>query len=193
MRQGSGQIFSISLLALLAGMTFILQQAIEQGENNPSGKFRHDPDSTADNFVARRFDEKGELKYRLSGPFMKHFPDDESTEIRTPTLIAYRPKAPEITINAKNARITSRGETVYLWEDVSVTRAATASRPQMVARMPDLTAQPDTGIAFTSSPVEVSYGTSWLTGVGAYIDNSTSTLTLQSQVRAQYIRPTAKP
>jgi lipopolysaccharide export system protein LptC len=66
-------------------------------------------------------------------------------------------------------------------------------RPEMVARMPDLTAEPDAGIAFTSSPVEITQGQSWVKGVGAHLDNNTSTLILQSQVRGLLIRPRAAP
>ena len=56
----------------------------------------------------------------------------------------------------------------------------------MVARMPDLTAQPDAGFAFTNSPVEITQGQSWMTGVGAQIDNNNSTFVLQSQVTGLY-------
>jgi len=59
--------------------------------------------------------------------------------------------------------------------------------------MPELTAQPDAGTAFTSSAIEVTQGQSRLTAVGAQIDNNKLTLLLQSQVRGQYIRPIAKP
>lgn len=59
--------------------------------------------------------------------------------------------------------------------------------------MPDLTAQPDAGFAFTNSPVEITQGQSWMTGVGARIDNNNATFELQSQVKGQYIRPRATP
>jgi lipopolysaccharide export system protein LptC len=98
-----------------------------------------------------------------------------------------------VTLTARNARISSKGETVYLWDDVVATRTATPERPAMVARMPDLTAQPDAGTAFTNSPVEVTEGASWLKGVGADLDHNASTLVLRSQVRGMYIRPQAKP
>ena len=154
---------------------------------------RHDPDAIAENFIVKRFDETGQLKYRLTAPYLVHFPDDDSTEIRSPVLISYPPKAPTVTITAKHAKSTAKAETIYLSEDVTITRAAASGRPELVARMPDLTTQPDAGFAFTKSPVEVTQGQSWVKGVGAHFDNNTSILILQSQVTGLYIRPRAKP
>lgn len=193
MKHWPSQLFPIIMLALLAGLTFWLQKTIDAGNGTQNGKLRHEPDATAENFVVRRFDETGQVKYRLTAPSLVHYPDDDSSELVSPTLISYRPNAPSVTITGDNAKVTSKGETVYLWDNVSVTRASTAERPALVARMPDLTAQPDAGFAFTSSPVEITQGQSWVTGVGAQIDNNNATFVLQSQVKGQYIRPRATP
>ena len=63
----------------------------------------------------------------------------------------------------------------------------------MLARSPDLTVNTEAGTAFTNSPVEITQGNSWVTGVGAQIDNNKSTFVLQSQVKGQYIRPRSTP
>lgn len=193
MKHWPSQIFPIAMLALLAGLSFLLQRAVQFDEVRNDGKLRHDPDAMAENFEIRRFDETGRVKYRLTGPSLIHFPDDDSSELKSPVLISYRPDAPPVEVSANNAIVTSKGETVFLWENVSVTRAATAERPALIARMPDLTAQPDAGFAFTNSPVEITQGPSWAKGVGAHIDHNTSTLVLQSQVTGLYIRPKATP
>jgi lipopolysaccharide export system protein LptC len=193
MKAWSSQIFIIGLLALLAGLTFWLDKGQSVDEARTDSKQRHDPDAMADNFVMRRFDETGVVKYRLSAPHMKHFPDDDSSVLTNPTLTTYRPESPPVTILAKNAVSTSKGSTVFMWEDVSITRAATPERQEMVARMPDLTAQTEAGFAFTDSPVEITQGESWVKGVGAFLDNNTSILTLQSQVTGLYIRPRPTP
>ena len=182
MRFGSSQLFVIVLLALLAGLSFWLQRAVAPVEVVRDGKLRHDPDAIAENFMVRQFDEKGRIKYRLTAPYMMHFPDDDSSELKSPTLINYRPNAPQLTLTGKNAKVTSKGQTVFLWDDVKVVRAATPARPELVARMPDLTVQPDDGTAFTGSPVEITEDKSWVKGVGMHLDNNTSTFELQSQV-----------
>ena len=182
MRFGSSQLFVIVLLALLAGLSFWLQRAVTPVEVVRDSKLRHDPDAIAENFLVRQFDEKGRVKYRLTAPYMMHFPDDDSSELKSPTLINYRPNAPQLTLTGKNAKVTSKGQTVFLWDDVKVVRAATPARPELVARMPDLTVQPDDGTAFTGSPVEITEDKSWVKGVGMHLDNNTSTFELQSQV-----------
>ncbi len=182
MRFGSSQLFVIVLLALLAGLSFWLQRAVAPVEVVRDGKLRHDPDAIAENFLVRQFDEKGRVKYRLTAPYMMHFPDDDSSELKSPTLIHYRPNAPQLTLTGKNAKVTSKGQTVFLWDDVKAVRAATPARPELVARMPDLTVQPDDGTAFTQSPVEITEDKSWVKGVGMHLDNNTSTFELKSQV-----------
>ncbi|HLO62040.1 MAG TPA: LPS export ABC transporter periplasmic protein LptC [Azonexus sp.] len=193
MKHWPSQLFPIIILSVLATLTFWLQSATEPGNDKHDGKFRHDPDGIAENFVVRRFDETGHVKYRLTGPYMVHYADDDSSELKSPVLISYRPDAPQIRVTSNFAKITSKGEVAYLWDDVRITRAATADRPELLARTPDLTVQPDAGFAFTNSQVEITQGQSWITGVGAQIDNNKSTFVLQSQVKGQYIRSRTTP
>jgi len=193
MKHWPSQLFPIILLAVLAGLSFWLQKAVEPAEARPSGKLRHDPDAYAENFTVRRYDTSGHLKYRLSAPHLVHYPDDDSSEVNSPTLISYRPEAPAVTVTGDHAKVSAKGETVFLWDNVSLVRAAAPDRPEMIARMPDLTAQPEAGLAFTNSPVEITQGQSWIKGVGAQLDNNASTFVLQSRVTGLYIRPRAKP
>jgi lipopolysaccharide export system protein LptC len=193
MKHWPSQLFPVIVLVILAGLSFWLQSTVDRGETKNDGKFRHDPDAIAENFVVRRFDQTGHIKYRLTAPYLVHYPDDDTSELKSPTLVSYRPEGTPVTVTGDHAKVTAKGETIFLWDNVSVTRAATADRQEMVARMPDLTAQPDAGLAFTGSPVEITQGKSWVKGVGLDIDNNTSTLILQSQVRGQYIRHRATP
>jgi lipopolysaccharide export system protein LptC len=123
---------------------------------------------------------------------MEHFPDDDSSELKSPVLIQYRPDAVTVTTSGNNARVTSQGDTVFLWDDVKAVRSETRDRPAMVARMPDLTVQPDAGTAFTNSPVEITEDRSWAKGVGMQVDNDASTFVLQSQVTGMSYPPRAK-
>jgi lipopolysaccharide export system protein LptC len=186
MKLGASKWFTIVLLAVLAGLSFWLQQVVETGETKQEGKLRHDPDSMAENFLLRQFDDQGQVKYRLTAPYLEHYPDDDASLLKNPTLIQYRPDAPSLTVSGENARVTSKGEVVFLWDDVRVTRAATPERPAAVARMPDLTAHPNDGIAFTQSPVEITEGQSWVKGVGMHLDQKAATFELQSQVTGLY-------
>ncbi|MDR0775677.1 MAG: LPS export ABC transporter periplasmic protein LptC [Azonexus sp.] len=193
MKNWQGQLFPIILVILLAGLSFWLQSVVNTDEARRDGSQRHDPDAIAENFTVRRFDASGQVRYRLTAPWLEHFPDDDSSELRSPTLIHFPQDRPPLTFSADNALVSSQGETIFLWDNVNIVRAATAERPELRARMPDLTVQPDLGTAFTSSPIEITQGQSWAKGIGAHLDNNTSTLVLQSQVTGVYIRPGQTP
>lgn len=193
MKRWSGQVFPIALLGLLAALSFWLEYSADLPESRHDGKQRHDPDAFVENFQVRKLDVNGILQYRLISPYMQHFPDDDSSLLTQPKLHYYRPEAPDMTLSGKHGYVTAKGETVFFWDDVVATRAATPDHPPMVARMPDLTVQPDAGIAFTDSPVEITQGPSWVKGVGMHLDNNTSVLALKSQVTGTYYRPTTTP
>jgi lipopolysaccharide export system protein LptC len=193
MKDWQSQLFPIILLALLAGLTFWLEQSISFTPPNNDGKQRHDPDAIAEFFSILRYDDNGVLRYRLVAPRMAHFPDDNTAIIDNPTLVNYRVDAPPVTVSSQFAKIASEADVVFLWDNVSVHRAAMADRSELYALMPDLTVQPDAGLAFTSSPVEIRQGPSWMKGTGMALDNNKSTLVLQSQVTGMHYPPGATP
>jgi len=192
MKHWPSHLFPLVVLLLLAGMSFWLRAVID-GQGVIKGEPQHIADAWGENVTIRRFDQHGRLKYRLTSPQLTHFPDDDTSQLRHPAMTAYRSDGPEILLKADNGVVSSQGKTVYLWEQVNVTRAAYAGQLALTASMPDLTALPDAGTASTSSPVEIVQGKSTLTGVGLQIDNNASTLVLQSRVRGTYIRPGTQP
>ena len=186
MRIGANPLFAIVLLSLLAGLSFWLERAVAPEEVRRDGKLRHDADAIAERFLVRQFDESGRIKYRLTAPYLEHYPDDDSSGLKSPVLVHYRLDAPPLSVSGKNAVVTRKGQVVFLWDEVEVVRAASADRPEAVARMPDLTVRPDDGIAFTQSPVVITEDRSWVKGVGMDLDNNNSTFVLQSQVTGLY-------
>ncbi len=182
MRISSSQLFAIALLSLLAALGFWLQSALQPPEVRNDGKLRHDPDSMAENFLVRQFDDKGLVKYRLTAPYMEHYPDDDSSRVDRPKLEYFRPQRPTLTLTADRAEVTSKGEKVDLEGNVRGVRAATAQRPEMIALTPSLTVLPNDGLAFTDSPVEIKEDKSWIKGVGMRLDNNLSTIELKSRV-----------
>ncbi len=194
MKNWSGQIFPITLLALLAGLSFWLQAILTADEARPGKRATaHETDAIVENFEIRRLDEQGKLQYRLSAPQLRHFPDDDSSLITSPRLLAYRDGTPPLILTAGQATVTARGETILLADTVEITRAATDKRPELNARTSTLTVEPETGKAQTDQAMTITLGASQLTGVGARIDNKASTFELRSQVRGRYLSARAKP
>lgn len=193
MKHSSGQLFSIALLATIAGLTFMLQAALVPEAAKPDRRLTHDPDAIAENFEIRRLDEKGKLKYRLRAPYIVHFPDDDSSEVKMPRLIAYRQDAPPLTLTAERARITTRGEMVYLNENVKILREANPKSPALLASTSTLTVEPEAGLAYTDKAIEITQGASWIKGIGARIDSNASTFELHSRVRGHHVASRAQP
>jgi lipopolysaccharide export system protein LptC len=193
MKHLPGQLFPIALLGIIAALTFWLQAALTPQEAAPDRRKTHDPDAIAENFEIRRLDDQGRLKYRLSAPYLAHFPDDDSSDVHSPRLIAYRQDAPSITLTANQAKITARGETVLLHKNVELLRPATEKAPALHVSTPTLTIEPELGIAYTDQNVRITQGASWLTGTGAHIDNNASTFLLQSNVRGHHVSSRVKP
>lgn len=193
MKHWPSQIFPIVLLALLAGLSFVLMRAVEFPDSDSDGKTRHDPDAIAENFTVLRYDRDGQLRYRLVAPYMTHYPDDDSSLITAPKLTSYRPDAPEVVVTGDQAKVTAKGRIAYLWDNVEARRQATEQRPAMVATMPDLTVDTEENTGFTNNPVEITQGHSWMKGVGMYLDNKASTFELRSQVTGMYFRPNVAP
>ena len=58
------QLFPLLLLAVLASLTFWLDQAVQQGIKGNATE-RHDPDYIIDKIVAHRMDANGDVKHTL--------------------------------------------------------------------------------------------------------------------------------
>lgn len=193
MKHWPSQLFPVILLAVLAGLTFWLKSAVDRETPANNGKLRHDPDAIAENFIVRRFDTNGQVKYRLTAPRLVHYPDDDSSDIDAPRLFAFRPGSPDLEASARTARVLAKEDSITLRQEVTLQRAATGDRPSLIARMPELLIHPEAGIAQTESPVDIEYGASTLHGIGMYFDNNAANLVLHSQVRGRYIPPGVQP
>lgn len=188
----SSAFFPLTVLLALAALTWWLRGAVELPEVKHDGKTRHDPDYIIEDSQLRKLDDHGRLQYTLTSREVRHYPDDDTTDIAQPHLVHVGPGKPTMTMSADRAHMSEDGERVDLYDNVRVQRAATAKREAMLATMPQLTVLPDDEKAFTKSPVRITEGSSWLTGVGMRIDNTTQTYALDSQAVGQFESPHAR-
>jgi lipopolysaccharide export system protein LptC len=193
MKHWPSHLFPILVLALLAGASFWLSVSVDRDEPDAGGKFRHTPDAIAENFSVHAIDKAGHLRYHLTGPFMMHYGDDDSSLLTSPVLVQYRENALPLTLTGKQAKVSAKGETVYLWDGVTVSRPASEKHSEMNAITTDLTVHPNAGTASTDSPVEMTQGQSWLHATGMQMDNNTATVILQSRVTGEYFRNREQP
>ncbi len=195
MKNWSSAAFPISVLTVLAGLSFWLMHATSLDEEKGYGKDRHDPDYVINGMEIRKLNKGGELQYILTANEARHFPDDDSTEIDKPNLTYFSAKKPNLYMRSERAHLSADGEVVQLDEDVRIRRDPTPTRQALFGYMPDLTIHTDEETAQTDSPVAFLQGTSWLKGTGMHLDNKKQTFVLRSQATGSFEsrKATAKP
>jgi len=184
MKRWGSALFPLSLLVVLTGLTFWLRYATELPQQKHDGKLRHDPDYIVTDAILRKIDLTGRLQYTLSATDIRHYPDDESTDMLKPNLVHFQAKKPPVTMSSERGHISKDGEKVDLYENVRIRRSASAKYEELTAYTPELTILPDVEKAFTKSPVLITQGKSWMKGVGMQVDNLAQTYLLESQVVA---------
>ena len=184
MKHWGSALFPLTLLLTLTGLTFWLRFATEMPEIRRDGKHRHDPDYIVTDAKLRKIDQTGTLKYTLKASDIRHYPDDETTDLINPDLVYLQAKKPTITLNSDSARMSKDGEQIDFHGNVKIYRAAFGKDAALTATTPELTAFPDEEKAFTKSPVLITQGQSWIKGVGLQMDNRALTYVLESRASA---------
>lgn len=182
------QLFPLLLLAVLASLTFWLNQAVQQGEKGSAAE-RHDPDYFAEKIVARRMDANGDVKHTLFADHMTHYPDDDTTHLEAPRLISTASARAPMTITSRTARISSGGEHVYFETDVRATRAAYAGHSEMVLETSFLHVTPDEHIARTDRPVTITDAHTVAHAIGLELNSETRIIKFLSQFKGTYHDP----
>ena len=184
MKHWGSALFPLSLLLVLTALTFWLRYATELPELRHDGKNRHDPDYIIADSTLRKLDQTGQLTYTLKAADIRHYPDDDTTDLSKANLVYLYPKKPTVTMSADQGHLNKGGEQVDLYGDVRINRAASGKYEAMNAYMAELTVFPDDEKAFTKSPVLITQGKSWVKGVGMQVDNRAQTYVLESQASA---------
>lgn len=186
MKSWSSAIFPLVVLLALAGLTFWLRHAIELPNERRDGKYRHDPDYIVEQPRLRKLDAAGHLQYTLSANEIRHFPDNDTTNVNQPKLVYLPPDKPTVAISSERAYVSQNGQQVEFLDNVRIERAATAMQAPLLVTMRNLTVRPDDEKAYTRSPVQITQGQSWLNGVGMQVDHAAQTYLLESQVVGQF-------
>ena len=195
MKRRTHSLFPLTILVLLALLTFWLDRVTRVETARHDGKQRHDADFVAENFTLLQLDKDGKVLHAMSAQRMLHYPDDESTEVIEPRY-TYLGKPPPLHISAARGNISKDGNVVVLTDNVLARHEADQTQPEMTFRTDTLTLYPDDEIARTDDPVTIVRGGSTLSGVGMELDHLNRVLKLHGQVRATLLpreRPGRKP
>ena len=184
MKHWGSAIFPLSLLLVLATLTIWLRYATEIQGPRRDGKHRHDPDYIVTDSTLRKLDAAGRLQYTMKASEIRHYPDNDTTDITYPYITYLNPKKPTLTMKADRGHLSKGREQLDLYDNVRIHREATAKEAAMTATMSQLTILTEEEKGLTKSQVLITKGNSWLKGVGMQIDNRAQTYVLKSKASA---------
>jgi lipopolysaccharide export system protein LptC len=186
----SAIIFPIVILLVLALLTAWINHMVQPPQPNLDGSSRHDPDYIMSNFVTSQTDVNGSLRYKLAAAEMKHFPDDDTTDLLHPRYTQFSVDKPYTQVEALRGYVASDGEQVQLVDNVKITRHAFAGKGEMTIETEYLNILPNQDLVRTDSPVVIKQAPKTVIyATGMVYDKNNKTMTLLHRVRAHYEKP----
>ena len=189
----SAIIFPIVLLSFLAIITAWINYNVQPPSPKLDGSSRHDPDYIVSNFVTSQTDINGNLRFKLAATEMKHFPDNDSTDLLSPRYTQYTIGKPYTRVEGLQGQVSSNGERIQLTKNVKVTRQAFAEKGEMTVETEYLDILPDQDLVQTDRPVVIKQAPKTVIhATGMIYEKDKKTVTLLHKVRAHYEKPAAK-
>lgn len=178
-------VFPILLLALLAGLTYWLDSAVQSPVALCDKPIVHSPDVTVDKLIATRMDVNGRIRDTLQAAKMTHYPDDDSTELELPRFVSFARDAP-LAITSKRALVSSNGGNLYFRDEVRASRAAQGGKSALLVTTDYLHLLPDDNIAKSDRRVTISDTHMTIEAVGMELNSETRVLKLHAGVKGVY-------
>ena len=171
----------LPLLLLLLGTYWLSQQV--QPLPQTESLLRHDVDYVIDKFSAVTLDLQGQPRHTLSAEKLWHFPDDDSIHLQMPQLSSQHPKHPPSVTSARTGMLSSKGDEVFLFDEVRVQRFSASGSEQLFSTG-YLHVVPDLDWAETDQAVVMTDAHNSIRAIGMEIDSKTHKVALLSHVRA---------
>lgn len=175
----------LPLLPLLLA-TYWLYEQVQPLPVKPDSSKRHDPDIVIGNFSATTLNEHGTPRFMLSALQLTHYPDDDSTHLELPRLSSLYPDRPGVYTSATRGEISSKGDEIFLREEVKIVRAADATHSERTFTTEYLHIVPERDLAETNHAVTITDAHNTLHAVGMRFDNKARVVQLLAQVRSEH-------
>lgn len=186
-------IFPLVVLSVLAFITFWINSTVQSDTKRIDGSHRHDVDYFVENFVTTKTDVNGNLRHMLAAVEMRHYPDDDTTELIRPRFTQFGQNKPYTQIEAQRGFISANGEEVVFKDKVIIIRQAFEGRGEMRLKTDYLKILPKTEYATTDSDVVITQDPKTIIhGTGMIYDKDGKNFTLQKRVRVHYEKPHVK-
>ncbi|HOY71030.1 MAG TPA: LPS export ABC transporter periplasmic protein LptC [Methylotenera sp.] len=185
--------FPIALLSVLGILTAWINYTVQPPAPKLDGSSRHDPDYIVSNFVTTQTDINGQLRYQLAAAEMKHFPDNDGTDLIKPRYTQYTVGKPYTRVEGMQGQVSSNGERIQLSKQVKVTRQAFAEKGEMTVETEYLDILPNQDLVKTDHPVVIKQAPKTVIyATGMIYEKNKKTVTLLHKVRAHYEQPNIK-
>ena len=185
--------FPIALLTVLGILTAWINYTVQPPAPKLDGSSRHDPDYIVSNFVTTQTDVNGQLRYQLAATEMKHFPDNDGTDLIQPRYTQFTVGKPYTRVEGLQGQVSSNGERIQLSKQVKVTRQAFAEKGEMTVETDYLDILPNQDLVKTDHPVVIKQAPKTVIyATGMIYEKDKKTVTLLHKVRAHYEQPIIK-
>ena len=184
-------IINIALILLLLISFWLLRSS--QNEPQTSSQQEHVIDYMLRDLSTTTFGQDGKPHRTLNTPELKHYQDDDTSELLAPHIVAHQGAQPPWNIYSDTGWVSGDGELILLNGKVKMRREAFADNPSMNVDTKNLRVRPNEDYAETDERVKVrsSFGDR-VDGVGAQVWLAEPMrLLLQSNSKAHYA--TKKP
>ena len=179
-------------LTLLVGTFFALgtfwlvQVTNRSGAQMQADARSNEPDYFVERFSFVRMSQTGQPSYLISGTRLTHRPLDDASDVELPIVHSLTPGQPPMTMRAERAHIDQGNSRVQLNGQVKVDRPAGPAVQKMTLATPALTIFPDLDRMETDQPVEMTLGSSLLTGTGMVANNATRQVEIAQRLHLTY-------
>lgn len=171
----------------LLGATYWLNLQVQPQAAKPDSSKRHDPDAIIENFSAIKLNEQGVPSFIMVAKKMLHYPDDDSTTLEAPRITMLSAEHPAIHASAKRGMVSSKGDEIFLHDDVEVLREASAKQDQLSLQTEYLHVIPDQNLTDTDRAITIVEDHTTVHAIGMEMNSETRTLKLLSQVRSEHV------
>jgi len=121
------------------------------------------PDYVVEDLVGVTMDANGRPARRLETPQLRHYPDDDSSELDAPRLLIFDDEAPPWRVRSERAWASADGTEVLLEGAVRAERDAAPNLEPMLLITSEMLLLPDSDYAETSRFAELERGNDWVT------------------------------
>ena len=184
LREALSSYLPLLLMALLALATWWL---VKNSPGPPAAAAERvassEPDAVMSRFTLERFDAAGQLKLRIEGDELRHFPDTDRIEIEQARIVAYAPDGRVTRANAARVQGQADGSELLLQGGAEVISADAVGAP-LVIRSEYLKAFVLLQRIQTPRPVLVQHGGAEVRANGLRYDHGSSKLDLDGPVKA---------